>query len=123
MAKLRIVLGVIVGYALSLATSIWWFHWTRHSIIDPAPRGYIIGTSIFGVLCSLLSGFLASLIAASRRAGILVAALILLASIAGLLAGWGHITLSGSWASWVSIFLMTPAAYLGAKLYRRSRTA
>ncbi len=118
MTTLRIVLGAIVGYMLSLMGSLVWFSGTHHRAIGPAPVAYMLGTAVFGIIVSILCGYIASWIGASRRSGYAVAVLILLATIAGLLAGWGHITLAGSWASWVSLVLMAPTAYAGAKLYR-----
>jgi hypothetical protein len=121
MALFRIILGAIIGYALSLVSSVGWFAATHHLLVETASTKFILATAVVGIIASIVCGYIGSLIGASVNAGYGVAVLILLASIASLIEGGvGNITLAGNWSQWIAILLMAPAAYLGAKLYRKS---
>ena len=110
----RVVLGIVVSYILSVATSLAWFYGTHHDPSAPASGGFIALTAVYGVIVSFLLGWLAARIAANPWGGYGMALLIVLASI------WEYVegrNLSGSkWSFVVALLFMVPAAALGSRL-------
>ena len=120
----RIVLGSIVGYILSAATSIAWFAMTRHLPTEPATVQYIIATTVAGIVLSLVCGYIAAYIARAWVGAAGVTALLLIVSIWSILEAHQAAQGASLWSPYISIVFMAPAAILGglARVERRSRT-
>ena len=124
MHTLRMLGGVLVGYIVSAATSIGWFNATHHQFADEVSPGFLLATALFGILASLLAGYVAALVGASRSSAIGVAIVLAALSIWSIVeahtaaARTEHI--GGSLAAtWIALFLMAPAAAAGGWLWRR----
>ncbi len=63
----RILFGAVMGYALSLASSVAWFYWTHHDPTQRVTPKYLGASIVSGFLCSVAAGFLAAVIGGSRR--------------------------------------------------------
>lgn len=116
---IRIVTGAILGYLISLATSVGWFFWTHHNPVERVSMPYLLASIVSGFFCSLASGFLAAVIGGSRRSA-WGAAIILFA-----MGGYGVaesllVSRSGSLElTWVSIVVMVPSMVFGGELAER----
>ena len=118
----RIVLGSIVGYILSAATSIAWFVMTRHLPTDPATVQYIAATALAGIVLSLVCGYIAAYIARTWIGAAGVTALLVLVSLWSIVEAHQAAHSASLWSPCISIFLMAPAAILGgrARVHRPS---
>jgi hypothetical protein len=110
MKTLRQVLGWLVGYGISLASSLAWFAAMHRPPYLAQSNWFMAATAVYGVLFAILGGYIAARIA-SYPAGFAVGVTIAVLSIISLLVDAGM-----HWSQYVALVLMSPAAVLGAKL-------
>jgi hypothetical protein len=115
MKVIRAIAGTLVGYLISLSWSLaWFFKLTHHDPWLPASPGYIAVTALLGIVISGIAGYAGAAIARGweRGAGEAIAILIMV------MCEWSWWESPGQshWSQAVAIFLMGPAALLGAWL-------
>jgi hypothetical protein len=110
MKVLRQLMGWVVGYGISLASSLAWFACMHRPPYLAQPKWYMVATAIYGFLFAILAGYVAARIG-TYPTGFAVGVTIAVLSILSLLTDKG-----AHWSQYVSLVLMSPAAVLGAKL-------
>ena len=63
----RIIVGAVIGYLLSLGSSVVWFLKTHHDPTQRVSTRYLLASIVVGFFCSVATGFLAAVIGGSRR--------------------------------------------------------
>jgi hypothetical protein len=110
MKALRQVLGWLVGYGISLASSLAWFAAMHRPPYLAQPKWFMVATAVYGILFAILAGYVAARVG-SYPTGFAVGVTIAVLSIISLLVDAGT-----HWSQYVALVLMSPAAVLGAKL-------
>jgi hypothetical protein len=113
---LRQLAGFLVGYGISMSSSLAWFLLMRRPPHLWQPVWFMVATAVYGIALSVLSGYVATAIG-SYATGFAVAVAIFVVSILSSLADRGH----PHWSQVVALVFMCPAAVLGAKLRVRRR--
>jgi hypothetical protein len=116
MKPLKQVVGFLVGYGISMSSSLTWFVLMRRPPHLLQPVWFMVATVVYGVALSILSAYVATAIG-SYATGFAVAVAIFVVSILSSLADRGH----SHWSQVVALVFMCPAAVLGAKLRVRKR--
>jgi RsiW-degrading membrane proteinase PrsW (M82 family) len=119
---MRAVLGFVVGYAISLTSSVAYFQLLHRDPHAAAPYWFVAVTALFGVVFAVLAGFVAVKIAGPGRGqktgtavGIAILVVALLSAV---------IDVRGAhWSQIVAMVLMAPAAGFGGKLAAERRYA
>ncbi|ADV84132.1 hypothetical protein AciPR4_3378 [Terriglobus saanensis SP1PR4] len=116
----RIVVGALLGYILSAATSIAWFLFTHHAPTAPATVLYMALTAIYGIACSIVVGYLAARIGGNIASAYGVAFLLVFLSLWSIFES--HPTHAAPaeylWSILISMLLMAPATVVGGHLLR-----
>jgi hypothetical protein len=115
MKVLRQVAGFLVGYAISLATSIAFFKLSGRPPYLAQPTWFMVLTAVYGVGFAIVAGYVATAIG-SYGPGFAVGVAIMVASLLSLFVDHG-----AHWSQFISLVLMSSAAVLGAKLRMRRR--
>jgi NAD/NADP transhydrogenase beta subunit len=111
---LRKILGVFVGYAIFVATSLALFKLSGQNPHEQATISFQIFTAVYGVVFSFLSGLVLQLIAKTNT---LTLNYILAVIIAGF-ATFSLIKAGGSnWTQLLAIFIFAPVSVLGGLFY------
>ncbi|MCF8325261.1 MAG: hypothetical protein K9I84_09910 [Leadbetterella sp.] len=112
----RKILGIIVGYAVFVISSLALFRISGQAPHATAAINFMILTVIYGTLFSIISGFVAQFIAKTKD---LKLNFILSSIIAGF-AIFSFFKATGShWTQILAIFIFAPASILGGLLYHR----
>jgi|GEM_PF-6441363 len=116
----RIVVGALLGYILSAATSIAWFLFTHHAPTAPATIPYVALTAIYGIACSIVVGYLAARIGGNIASAYGVAALLVFLSIWSIFESHAAHAAPAEylWSNLISMLLMAPATIVGGYLIR-----
>jgi hypothetical protein len=119
----RIVVGALLGYILSAASSIAWFLFTHHAPTAPATAIYVILTAIYGVACSVVVGYLAARIGANIASAYGIAALLVFLSLWSIFESTAVKAAPADyfWSIVISVVFMAPATIFGG--YLRNRNA
>jgi RsiW-degrading membrane proteinase PrsW (M82 family) len=114
MKILRSILAFLVGFTVAIAPAMKFIRYTHHNALNPAPVGYIVIAAAFGVVFSLLGGFLSARIAPSNahHVGDAIMYVILACACWSLWVSPGR----DHWFLFIAILLMTPAVYIGNRL-------
>jgi hypothetical protein len=114
MSIFRSIIAVIIGYATFVVTAVALF---QLSGIDPhadPSLGFIILTIIYGMLFSLIGGFMTQLISKSGN-------LIANYALAGIITGFATFSLfkttGNHYSQFAAIFLFAPTSILGGLIY------
>ena len=111
---IRKILGVVIGYAIFVATSLALFKLSGQDPHGQATTIFQILTAIYGVVFSFLSGLILQLIAKTNS---LTLNYILAVIIAGF-ATFSIIKADGSnWTQLLAIFIFAPVSVLGGLFY------
>ena len=111
---LRKILGVIIGYAFFVVTSLALFKLSGQNPHEQATTNFQILTAIYGVVFSFLSGLILQFIA---KTNILTLNYILAVIIAGF-ATFSLIKTDGRhWTQLLAIFIFAPISILGGLFY------
>jgi hypothetical protein len=110
MKVLRQLMGWLVGYGISLASSLAWFACLHRPAYLVQPKWFVVATAIYGILFAILGGYVAARIG-TYPTGFAVGVTIAVLSIISLVVEAG-----AHWAQYISLVLMSPAAVAGAKL-------
>jgi hypothetical protein len=113
MKVVRAVGGFLLGYGVSLASSLAWFHFSGRPPYLPQPVLFMVATAIYGILFAVLAGYVAAWIG-GYGAGFAIGVAIAVLSILSLLTDKG-----AHWSQYISLVLMAPGCVLGAKLRAR----
>jgi MFS family permease len=114
MKWLRQVGGFLVGYGISMFSSVAWFLLMHRPPHMMQPAWFIAATAVYGIAFSILAGYVAASIG-NYPTGFAVAVAIFVASVLSSLADPRH----SHWSQVVALVCMCPAAVLGAKLRMR----
>jgi hypothetical protein len=117
---LRSVGAVIAGYLVFGISAAVLFPATRHDPHAPASTGFMVATTIYGMVFAAAGGYLAARIAGRRpRAhAVAVAAIIALGALVSLIASPGA---GSTWSQTAAIFFMAPAAIVGGVVGQSTR--
>lgn len=110
---LRLILGSIAGYIVVAVCTAATFIASGHDPHAPQPIGFVVMTSIVGIVAALIGGNVAARI--SRRAAGGVAGLIAIGAILSMATSGD----TNHWSQIVAIVLMAPAALLGGRFVAR----
>ena len=116
MNAVRIVLGVIAGYAIFVVSAVLLFQLSR---VDPHADpsiGFMLITIAYGVVFGFLGGLVAQLIAGTRR---LTVNYVLAAVMAGFAAFSWFKSAGNHYSQIAAVFLFAPASLFGGILYSR----
>ncbi len=115
---LRLILGVIVGYAVFALSAVLLFRLSQQGTYAAATPAFMTGGIIYGVFFGMLAGYVAAGIARRRIAAVAVAIVIVLGAVMSLVfrpAG------AAVWSQFAALLLMAPAAALGGTVGRRPK--
>jgi ABC-type Mn2+/Zn2+ transport system permease subunit len=121
MNVLRSALAVVVGYFVFASGAVAFFRISGQPPHQTAAWPMMLGAIACGMLCALLGGYLAAVLAGRKPAahGVAVACVLALGAAASLVATVGH---GAIWSQLAALVLMAPCAWLGGRL-RARRTA
>jgi hypothetical protein len=112
----RQILSIIAGYAIFVVTSLVLFKTTGQNPHLQATTNFIILTSVYGAIFSLISGLAVQLIAKTKT-------LTLNYILAFIIAGFATFSLTKSegshWTQILAIFIFTPISILGGLFYNK----
>ena len=112
----RQILSILAGYVIFVITSLALFKTTGQNPHLFATTGFIILTSVYGAVFSLLGGFITQLIAKSKTLTLNY----ILAFIIAAFATFSFIKSDGShWTQILAIFFFAPVSILGGLFYLR----
>lgn len=113
---IRQILGIIAGYTIFVVTSLALFKITGHKPHSPATNSFIVFTTIYGIVFSLISGFITKLVAKTRN---LHVCYILALIIAGF-AMFSLLKSDGShWTQFLAIVIFAPTSILGGLFHSK----
>ncbi len=113
---LRKVIGVITGYAIFVVTSLALFKLSGQDPHSDATTSFIILTVIYGIVFSLLAGYIAQRIINTKS---LVAIYMLSFIIAGFATFSFFKSTGNHWTQLMAIFIFAPTAILGGLFYNK----
>ncbi len=114
---IRKILGIIVGYAIFVISSLALFRVSGQAPHADAATNFMILTAVYGATFSVISGFVAQFIAKTKD---LKLNFILAIIIAGF-ATFSFFKATGShWTQLLAIFIFAPASILGGLFYHRN---
>jgi hypothetical protein len=122
MHTLRAIAGTLIGYLISAISSIaWFFTITHRDPTIPASPVYIGISTLFGVVFSVIGGFIGAAIAHGSERNVGPA----IAFVTALVAAWSWWESPGyaHWAQAVAVAFMAPAAIFGSRLFAHRRQA
>jgi hypothetical protein len=102
--------GFLVGYGISLASSLAFFFGLHRPPQVAQPIWFMVLTAVYGIVFAMIAGYAAAAIG-SYATGFAVGVAIFVASILSLVSDAG-----AHWSQYIALVLMSPAAVLGAKL-------
>ena len=114
---LRSVLAVVTGYLLFAASALAFFRLTGHDPHAPASAWFMITSVLYGVLFSVLGGYVAALIAGKFEMEHAFAVATLVAAI-GAASYIAEAPGESKWTQLSAILIVAPAATLGGYLRR-----
>lgn len=112
---LRKILAIVIAYVVFAASAGAWFQLTGQKPHYDATLTFKLETLAYGVLFSLIAGFLVRLISRSPVLTlnyILAALMFSLAAISLILSGGSH------WTQWMTMFIFAPCSMLGGKIQK-----
>jgi hypothetical protein len=117
---IRSIAAVAAGYFVFGASAALLFQVSGQQPHAPSSAGFKIGSIIWGVVFSLIAGWLTARIATRRPAihAAVLALLIAIGAVVSLAMRWD----APVWSQVAALTLMAPAAWLGGALSRRDRT-
>jgi uncharacterized membrane protein YhdT len=109
--------AVIAGYLVFALSAGLWFPLMGYQPHAAAPAWFELATAAYGVLFSLLAGWLTRCIGRSFTLNYVLAGVMFLgAGLSLLLSGGDH------WTQIMTLLLFTPAALFGGMLYKQSKS-
>ncbi len=118
---LKLVIGIVFGYALFAFTAVLIFAVPGRDPHAPADPGFMVGAIGAGILGAITGGYIGAGVARGRErlAGAAIALVIATAAAISVVAQSGD---GARWLALATLLLMSPAALLGAYIrYRRLR--
>lgn len=113
---IKSILGIIIGYAIFVATSLALFKFSGQKPHADTTIGFMILTIIYGAISSFLSGFVAQFISKSKE---LKVNYVLAFIIAGF-ATFSYFKSTGNhWTQICAIFIFAPVSILGGIFYNK----
>jgi hypothetical protein len=114
MKALRVILAFLAGFTLAIAPAMKFIRYTHHNALNPASVQYIAIAAIFGVVFSLIGGFVSARIAPQQahRVGDAIMYVILACACWNLYVSPGR----DHWFTFIAILLMPPSVYFGNRL-------
>lgn len=113
----RFIAGWLVGYLISMVSSILFFLVLHIGPHQPASTGVIVGTAIYGILFAALGAIVGASFLRRHAINIGAAIAVTIALIA--MWSWWATPRDSHWSQAIAVLLMAPAAQFGA-LFRRS---
>ena len=111
-------IAIITGYAIFVLTSLLLFNLSKHNAHAPATIRFQIFTAVYGIVFSILSGFVSQLIANKKNLSINYGLAILIAGFAT----FSFFKADGShWTQLLAIFIFAPISILGGVFYLRRK--
>lgn len=112
----RKILGIIVGYAIFVISSLLFFGVSGQAPHADATISFMILTAVYGAIFSFISGFVSQLIAKTKDLKLNY----LLAIIIAGFATFSFIKASGNhWTQLLAIFIFAPVSILGGQFYNK----
>jgi hypothetical protein len=114
----RRVLGVIVGYALFVASAVLLFRITGRNPHAAQDGSFMIASALYGMAFAAFGGYVSAALAGgwSRVQAVSVGMLIATGATASLLTSPG---VDSRWSMWSALLLMAPSALLGGIVHGR----
>lgn len=116
---IRLILGVIAGYAIFVISSILLFRFSEVNPHEEASKLFMVLTFVYGTVFSFISGLVTQLIAKTRNLKVNYVLFVIMASFAtfSLFKSGGS-----SWTQLLAIFVFSPISVLGGLFWiKRSR--
>ena len=120
MKIIRLIAGTLAGYLIFAVSSLaWFFKLTHHDPWLPCSAVYMFATALFGIAFSLIAGYVGAAIArgSERGAGQALGIIILVTCEWS----WWESPGQAHWSQAIAVFLMGPAAMLGAWILAKRR--
>ena len=113
---IRIILAIITGYTIFVITSLTFFKVSGQNPHADATPLFIIGTAIYGVISSFISGLITKLISKTKNLRINY----ILAFIIAGFATFSFFKAEGNhWTQILAIFIFAPISILGGLFYNK----
>lgn len=116
---IRQILGVIVGYAIFVITSLFFFKFSEVNPHEVASKFFMVLTFVYGTVFSFISGLVAQLTAKTKNLKVNYVLFVIMAGFAtfSLFKSGGS-----SWTQLLAIFVFSPVSILGGLFWiKRSR--
>jgi hypothetical protein len=111
-------LGLIAGYIIFVITSVLLFKLSGNNAHAHAAFGFQLFTALYGIVFSILSGFVSQLIVNKKNLSINYELAVLIAGFAT----FSFFKAEGShWTQLLAIFIFAPVSILGGVLYLRKK--
>jgi hypothetical protein len=111
---LRRIVGVVVGYVVFAGSAVMLFSMAHRPPHEDASFGFMVVTTLYGMLFAALGGYLAALIGGQRETAIAIAVIIAAGALVSLISDSAH----SQWSQIAALVFMSPMAVVGGRLIK-----